>query len=492
MRSRCMLVSVIALSSACTPEAARPAFPAATHDGAQLAPAELQADFDLMRSALEEAHAGIYRYVTKPDLDRTFARQRAQLGRPMSKFELFAVLMKTTAAIRCGHTGIQLDAETLAALPTTPQFPLRIMFDHHKMVVVANETNDSTIRPGMEVLEINHRTSREIVDAMLPTIPTDGDIEAGKWRRLETSFAWRYWLVVDPAKEFTIVARNSSGATTTATLAGVTAEERKQNHNPVNDETNANLRRLEWSTDNLGLRFLKGDAIAEIRIRSFGGDDYPQWLDRAFRTLRDKSTAALVLDLRGNGGGDDMYGAMLVSYLTDKPFRYFDHIRIKTTDPSFKAHTDLTPDVERSIREGVVADAASGFLATPKLHPGITEQQPAKYPFLGKTIILIDGRTFSTAADVAAVVHHLRRATFIGEETGGAYLGNNSGEVPFLTLPNSKAQVRVPLFEYWNAVGVAGNRRGTLPDLAVETTAAKLLAGVDEQLDAALALVEKD
>ncbi|MBO0858584.1 MAG: hypothetical protein J2P21_08985 [Chloracidobacterium sp.] len=99
-------------------------------------------------------------------------------------------------------------------------------------------------------------------------------------------------------------------------------------------------------------------------------------------------------------------------------------------------------------------------------------------------MVLISGRTFSTAADFCAVAHHLKRATFIGEETGGAYYGNNSGDILILTLPNSKARVGVPLYEYWNAVpGYDGKRRGTRPDLQVETTAANLLRGVDEQLD---------
>ncbi|HEY0987746.1 MAG TPA: S41 family peptidase [Kofleriaceae bacterium] len=209
--------------------------------------------------------------------------------------------------------------------------------------------------------------------------------------------------------------------------------------------------------------------------------------------MREKATKVLVIDLRGNGGGDDMYGALLVSYLTDKPFRYFDHIRIKTIDPSFKAYTDLSADDQRGLREGTTPDPAGGFLATEKLHPGITEQPPGKYPFLGQTIVLINGRTFSTAADFCAVAHHLKRATFVGEETGGAYHGNNSGDMPRLTLPSSKMQVLVPLFEYWNAVpGHDGKRRGTRPDLQVETTAANLLRGVDEQRDAALKLVSQD
>jgi hypothetical protein len=47
----------------------------------------------------------------------------------------------------------------------------------------------------------------------------------------------------------------------------------------------------------------------------------------------------------------------------------------------------------------------------------------------------------------------------------------------------------MPMYEYWSAVpGYAGSRRGTQPDQVVETKAASLLRGVDEQLDLALKL----
>ena len=61
-----------------------------------------------------------------------------------------------------------------------------------------------------------------------------------------------------------------------------------------------------------------------------------------------------------------------------------------------------------------------------------------------------------------------------------------------LTLQNSKARVRIPMYEYWNAVpGYDGKRRGTRPDYTVETKAANLLRGVDEQLDLALKLASQ-
>jgi C-terminal processing protease CtpA/Prc len=121
----------------------------------------------------------------------------------------------------------------------------------------------------------------------------------------------------------------------------------------------------------------------------------------------------------------------------------------------------------------------------------LPSNHPGKYPFLGKVFVLIDGGTFSTAADFCAVTHHLKRAMFIGEETGGGYYGNNSGMQTVLTLPNSKIRVRIPMYEYWNAVpGYDGTRRGTRPDRAVETKVGNLLKGIDEQLNVALKMAE--
>ena len=171
-----------------------------------------------------------------------------------------------------------------------------------------------------------------------------------------------------------------------------------------------------------------------------------------------------------------MYGAMLVSCLTDRPFRYFDRITANTIDPSFKAHADWWPERTSELRKEVTPNPAGGYFVK---HKGLAKQAPGKYPFLGKVFVLIDGGTFSTAADFCAVTHHLKRATFIGEETGGGYYGSNSGLVTRLTLPTSKFKVRLPMYEYWNAVsGYEGRRRGTIPDHVVKTKTANLVRGV--------------
>src|SRR6266404_4477353 len=374
--------------------------------GEALPPAETQADFDLIRKSLEEAHSGLYRYSSKPEMDRAFAAERSKLSRPLTKAEFMAVLIETLAQIRCGHTGLTPDEETQKELAGARMFPLRIMIEGRRLMVQSNDTpDDRTISPGMEILEINGRKPADILNRILPKLAADGDIETGKRVRLQRSFGQNYWLFVEKTEEITVRARDAAGTTVTSKMLGVEDSDRKKNltHNPLNAELQASIGKLQWTSENLAMRFLKDPEIAEIHIGGFGGSKYPQWMEDTFRTLREKGTRALIIDLRGNGGGADMYGAMLVSYLTDKPFRYFDHIDVKTINPSFKEHSDWRADREGQLRERLEPNPAGGYFVTVKGHPGVAEQQPGKYPFLGQVLVLIDGGTFSTAADFCAV-----------------------------------------------------------------------------------------
>lgn len=454
---------------------------------AELSPADAQADFDFMRAALEEAHPGLYRFSTKARLDREFAAQRAKLSRLVTKLEFFEVMSETLCLIKCGHTSIKPDDEIGKAFGSARFFPLQVMVEGGRLLVKSNETpDDRTILPGMEVIEINGQKVADLLERFSRVDSADGDIETVKRVHIQRGFAMYYWFLIEQAGEFVVKARDAAGKTLETKLSGVPRDQLGKSQNPVNATMRASTARLNWTSENLSLRFLKDPDVAQIRIRVFEGDNFPQWIEGTFKTLREKGTKALIIDLRGNGGGDDMYGAMLVSYLTDQRFRYFDHINVKTIDPSFKEHTDWSAERTSQLREKVTPNPAGGYFIW---HPGAAEQAPGKFPFLGKVFVLIDGGTFSTAADFCAVTHHLKRATFIGEETGGGYYGNNSGILARVTLPKSKFQLRLPIYEYWNAVsGYEGETRGTLPDHVVETKAASLLNGVDDQLDLALKL----
>ena len=428
-----------------------PADADSTGGGVQwLTSAQMQADFDLMRHALEEAHPGLYRYSTKAQMDREFDSQRGKLSRPMTKEQFEVVVAQTLASIRCGHTRMHWDREMEAAIRDGRSFPLRVVFEGSRLMVLLNQTaDDRTIRPGMELVSVNGHPVVELVKQFWAVNYADGDIETAKRHDIAQDFAKDYWWLVGRPEYFTVTAIDpSSGKAVESKLAGVTEAQRKANHNPLNDAMLAGLAKVRSEAyEKLSLSFLKNPDIAEVRIPSFTGDEYPRWIEDTFRTLHEKGTKTLIIDLRSNGGGEDTYGVMLVSYLTDKPFHYVDRVTVKTITWSFEDHWDakrLNAEQLAHIRKCLTPNPDGGYLVGEELQDSLGEKQPAKYRFSGDVIILIDGATFSTAADICAVTHHLKRATFIGEETAGAYYGNNSGTEPTVTLPNSKVRFGLP------------------------------------------------
>jgi C-terminal processing protease CtpA/Prc len=92
-------------------------------------------------------------------------------------------------------------------------------------------------------------------------------------------------------------------------------------------------------------------------------------------------------------------------------------------------------------------------------------KSPAENNFKGNVFFLIDGRSFSASAEFAAVARSNNRGLFIGEETGGGYYGNTSGDEKNITLPNTNITVRIPMVKYVSAVKKAKySDRGVIPD----------------------------
>ena len=466
------------------------------HQSPGLQPSQLQQDFDVLRHAVEEAHGGLYRFTPKADLDRVFASARAQLERPMTTLSFAATLSEAIAAIRDGHTRLEYDDATVAAMTSAPMLPCRVAHENGRYVVTSNETpDDGTIRPGMELVSVNGKSIATIVGAIAPNLSPDGFSETARPWRLARDFPQNYWLYVEQVSTFTVVAKTSGGRNVTATLPGVRSAERAKNAagNPVNTTMAANVARLDGARDLISLTFEEAGAVGRLRIRGFDGATFVADLDRVFATLRERRINALLLDLRGNGGGVDTYGAALVSQFVSRPFRYFDHITVTTIKPSFATWKPSTFD---DLKNGTTPSPDGGFRVQPGLHPGVAEQKPASQPFLGKLIVLTDGGTFSTAADVCAQLRARTQAVFVGEETGGAAEGNTSGLNAQIVLPNSGLKLKVQMYGYWNALDSARARgratprgRGTLPDITIVRTVADTLTGRDAGIERALTLL---
>jgi len=249
----------------------------------------------------------------------------------------------------------------------------------------------------------------------------------------------------------------------------------------------------EGSKEFAGLKFLDDGQIAQLTYSSFGTtvEEGETFMKRAFETIQSKGSKALILDLRGNGGGEDQLGKLLFSYLVDAPFIYYEDLIATKMSFSFAKYTD--PHRDLIVPEGVAELRSDGRVHMLK-YDNLGLQQPSKPTFTGPVYILINGGCLSTTAEFLTEAHFHHRATFIGEESAGCYYGPTSGDVVKITLPNTKLGIYIPIVSYYMAVGGSHEHltaRGVIPDFPVKSTIADLVAGVDKDLDRALELSRK-
>lgn len=182
------------------------------------------------------------------------------------------------------------------------------------------------------------------------------------------------------------------------------------------------------------------------------------------------NTDALIFDLRRNGGGSPVTIGLISSYLFDKVVHLNDfYIRETDTTRQF-------------------------FTAAEVQGPRYGEKKPV--------FVLTSNRTFSAAEEFTYNLRNLKRATIVGETTGG---GAHPGGVRRITnhfgiwLPNGRA-INPVTKTNWEGVGIE-------PDIKVEAAQALRAAHLAalskiretatdarhrEQLDRAIAVLEKE
>jgi hypothetical protein len=478
-----LLVGAALLS---TPTAAQDFDPDRTY-----AVAAVREDFALLRRALEEAHPSLYRYSAKAVIDRMFDDTAAQLRAPMTELDFLRVLGPVVAGVNDGHTGFgpsQAMSQYLDTLPILLPFALRFIDGHAHLF--RDMSDEPTIAMGAEVTHLNGTAMDEVVARMLPFISSDGRVVTAKFRRgLEraTTFGRLYTIVFGITTRFDVsVEPLRGGAPETVTVPGITAAEWRRRF----------VERYPAAAQDQPPIDLAGhDGVPLLTVRTFGrgryqqvGIGYPAFLQDAFAELAERGATALVIDVRGNGGGTDEFGKLLAAHLLDQPFDYYAALEINAGRFTFMEHTNqpqwTIPEDRVRLNERGMYDVLG--------HPNLGPQQPVDPVFAGDVIILIDGGSFSATGEFTSVVHHLGRATFVGEEGAAGYYGNTSGVGARLTLPHTALRVRIPFERYSCAVsGYEPRDRGLIPDHVVTPTIEDLLAERDPALDLALELARR-
>jgi len=454
-------------------------------------PRQLREDLEIARQSLEESQSGLYRYTKKPDLDRIFGEAEKSIDHPMDFYGFYRVMMPTIAAIKGGHTTIDLPADIREELERHARLPFEIRVIDSKVYVFRDYAKGGALA-GKEIESINRVPVARILSAMLAAVSKDGDIQSSRQREIRNNFGEYLITLLGLRAPYELVLKDPdprSNKSEKVQVAGLT-------HAELIELSKTLYPQDQPSKGFADLKFLDDGQIAIMTYSEFGTnvDEGAAFMERAFATIHSKGSRALILDVRENVGGEGELGERLFSYFVSTPFHYYGDVIVNKWQGNFPFTAKYTdPHRDLQIPEGVAelrSDGRSHMTLTGE--PLLGLQQPSRPTFTGGLYVLINGGSFSTTAEFLSVLDSHHRATFIGEESGGGYYGNTSGSAARIVLPHTKLVVYIPAMDGYLAVsGDHDAARGVLPDFPIKHTITDLLAGVDRDFEFALDLARK-
>lgn len=217
---------------------------------------------------------------------------------------------------------------------------------------------------------------------------------------------------------------------------------------------------------------VRPDGVAVLRIRTFGMSTAAQPIVAAFGAMAAAPPRALIVDLRGNGGGD-LSSMLVAGHLIAQPTP----AGLFVARTFWATHDAVPPPSEWNtlpLLTSLDEDAFFEALSTEGALVGVVPPMGPRYA--GPVYLLTDGGTGSACEPLAYLLKSTGRATLVGETTAGAMLSATTTEL------SNGWTLRFPAADYYVPDGTRLDGVGVAPDVAVPSAQA-----MDEALRMAMA-----
>jgi hypothetical protein len=463
------------------------------------APSAMAADLERFHAALRDAHGGLRTAASRAELDRVFASLLEDVRQPKQPVEFFRIVLRLTASVRDGHTRAFTNGDLRSEMGRQGLLPFHVTVQHDRIFVLRN-LSDARFADGSEILSIDGVPAPAIIARLAAHIGIDGGIASGSRYRLGSgynSFYYLYpWVFGFPATHRIALRDHATRNISVLELSRIRRGEFEQR-----DKARYGAPLHTWSLEAelvsppLELRVREDSGYAVLRIRRFfkdshdeGADIYPALLRDAFRRIGDARIRRLVIDLRGNGGGDGANVASLLSFLVTRPFTPTSRVTFRGNDAWYARFTRDSLGLDEYF--GLRRDDAGYTVTRADRIRELSAFAPAPvHRFTGAVAVLIDGGTISAAGMAAGLLQELTDAVLIGEEAGG-YAGMSNG-IRQLTVvgEHTPIGINLPLAHSEFAVSEHRRARGALPDYPVTSTIHDMLRRRDAALERAIAVL---
>jgi hypothetical protein len=452
-------------------------------------PAQLKADYTVFRNILEESHPSLYWYTPKDSMDYYFNLGYSRLTDSMTEQNFRTLLSYVISKVNCGHTTTRYSKRYTRYLDTVRRirsFPLTFKLWKDTMVITSNlNRRDSLLKRGTIVRTINGMPQQRIADTLFQYLATDGYNEVSKYQQLSNRGIFGGWYrnVFGLTERFSIGYVDSLGndRQVTIPLYDPASDTGRQIFPGMRKLTKKERRRLELLT----VRNVQIDTSMQsafMTLNSFSrGNLLKSFFKKTFKTLNRLNIKHLVIDVRGNGGGDASLSTLLTRYMIKHKFKLTDSLYAVTRSSKYGKHIQ-NQWIYWTIMQVLTKKRSDG-----NYHFGYFERhyfKPKKKDhYDGNVYILTGGNSFSATTLFAGALKGQSNVKIIGEETGGAAYGNSAWMIPDVTLPHTRVRFRLPKFRLVVSKDNPKNGRGVQPDVMSVPTVDAIRRGIDYKVE---------
>ncbi len=396
---------------------------------------QLQSDFNQLVNELE-THPAVNEFISKSEWNNLIKRQREKIQDRMMITEFNKICAPIVTKIGCGHTNLynlEYNADTKKYLVYLP-YKVEIIGD--EVFITKNLSYNNPIDLGAKIIKIDGINITDLTNFIISCVSADGYDMNYKKRMTSKGFTYYLHSLFGIKNEYQI----------TYELNGKIYEKTIELNKllPAQNETNgiADNPELIFDID-------ENSKTAIITIKSFSFYNnvvyFKSFIDDCLIKIQRKNLNYIIIDLRGNQGGDPYCSSYLLRAISNKPIAYYKN---------------------------------------DKNYPELLKPQPSLgHNLKSKPYILIDGFGFSSTGHFGALVQQHKLGTFVGEEMGSTYSCNVAQKN--VTLHNTKLFLQVAQ----KIVAVRVNaqnfdkRNGIVPDIPIKRTLATVLSNKDETLE---------
>lgn len=368
-----------------------------------------------------------YNFVFYPKMtarwDREYHRNLEAMREAKDDFEKLRILQRMAAACRDGHTVVYFSSGAFETPGFSPFSTVLLPEGLYVRSVESRELADAGMRRGQKIMAVNGESPevwalRELKPYVCSSTP--------QWTLHEMFDGYNF-------------SRVRKGTAMVLTLENTDGSQFSLSHK-VNEP--------QWDSS-LGIRpeleFKVVDKkIGLLTIPHFQNNETTAFFDSVFPRI--SQTDGLIIDLRGNGGGNSGYGDYIARHLIDRPIAT-DRWITRVYNPAFASW---------GLKEETYSAQQDSMMPLDGIKP-----------YLKPVVLLTDRGTFSAAEDFTALLKSAGRITQIGTATGGS-TGNGvraslTGNGQIMANICSKHDVAPDGTEF---VGI-----GLIPDVVIEESA---------------------